>query len=249
MKLKYLFIILLLAGCQKEQKKTQTADLNPIEIPEVAENDGKETEKSPLEIDTIILSDDKNAKISHILANLIEKEVDKDSIVTSKFRLDFYQNKTKVTSSNVAIKHYEKGTEWYGSFGLTDSGDKNSSFIKISSGYPACGYTHDNYLYYLKNNELQLVHQWYSMSDSGWGSWTEFVNDNPVSGKDPEKFYCKTVSFEPADDDSEDSGIVSYSDSISFSLKGNQWKKKLLSAKEKPYFEKKMSFNDFHKQD
>ena len=158
---------MLLAACQKEQKKAETADLNAIEIPETVEKSVQETEKSPLQIDTIMLSDDKNSNISHILANLIEKDIDKDSIVTSKFRLDFYQNKTKVASSNVAIKQYEKGAEWYGSFGLTDSSDKNSSFIKVTSGYPACGYTHDNYLYYLKNNNVELVHEWFSMSDSG----------------------------------------------------------------------------------
>ncbi len=246
MKIQYILIAILFAAYQKEQKKTETADFNSIEIPEVAETNAKETEKLPLHIDTIILSEEKNANVSRILANLMEKEVDKDSIVTSKFRLDFYQNKTKVASSNVEIKQYEKGAEWYGSFGLKDSSDKNSSFIKITSGYPACGYTHDNYLYYLKNNDLQLVHQWYSMSDSGWGSWTEFASDE--TGKDPKNFYCKTVAFEPSDDDSEDSGIVTYSDSISFSLKGDKWKKKLLSAKEKPYFEKKMTFNEFHNQ-
>jgi len=104
----------------------------------------------------------------------------------------------------------------------------------------------DNYLYYFKNNDLQLVHHWQSMSDSGWGSWTEFVSVD--SNTNPKIFYCKTVSFEPGDDDAEDSGILKYSDSISFSLKGNKWKKKLLSAKDKPYFEKKMSFNEFHNQ-
>ena len=104
----------------------------------------------------------------------------------------------------------------------------------------------DNYLYYFKNNDLQLVHHWQSMSDSGWGSWTEFVSVD--SNTNPKIFYCKTVSFEPGDDDAEDSGILKYSDSISFSLKGNQWKKKLLSAKDKPYFEKKMGFDEFHNQ-
>lgn len=144
------------------------------------------------------------------------------------------------------ITGYEKGSEWSGSYGLTPS-EGISSFIKIDFGYPACGYTFENYLYYLKNNNLQLVHEWQSMSDSGWGTWTEFINED--SNKHPELFYCKTVSFEPADDDSEDSGILKYSDSTSFLLKGNHWKKQLLSTKDKPYFEKKMNLNDFYKQD
>ncbi len=247
MKLKYLFIILVFASCQKEQKVAQITDLSHTQIPEIAVPDTKEPEERSLKTDTILLSNEKDAEVTHILANLIDQKADKDSIVTSKFRLDFYQNKNKVASSKVSIKNYEKGSEWSGSNGLTYSSDKNSSFIKIDFGYPACGYTYENYLYYFKKGNLQLVHQWQSMSDSGWGTWTEFMGD--VSGRDPENFYCKIVSYEPTDDDSEDSGIVTYSDSTSFSLKGNHWKKKLLSAKDKPYFEKKMTFNEFHQQD
>lgn len=236
MKIKHLFILMILASCQKEQKIAQTANFNIIEAP-------KAIEESSLRTDTIILSEDKN---EYILVNLTDQKADKDSIVTSKFRLDFYQNKNKVASSKIIIKGYEKGAEWSGSYGLPNSSQNNSSFIKIDFGYPACGYTFENYLYYLKNNDLQLVHQWESMSDSGWGNWTEFLSLE--SKNDPEVFYCKNISFEPEDDDSEDSGILKYSDSISFSLKGNRWKKKLLSAKDKPYFEKKMSFNEFHNQ-
>lgn len=247
MNLKLLFILFILASCQKEQKKSLIADVNSAEAKELPTvTDKPETEENILRKDTIFLSNEKNAEFTHILANLTELKADKDSILTSKFRLDFYQNKTKITSSRITITNYEKGAEWGGSSGLTNASGKNSSFIQIGFGYPACGYTHENYLYYLKNHNLQLVHQWQSMSDSGWGTWTEFVSN--ASGKDPESFYCKTVSFEPGDDSNEDSGIVTYSDSISFLLNGTHWKKKLLSAKDKPYFEKKMSFNEFHNQ-
>ena len=75
----------------------------------------------------------------------------------------------------------------------------------------------------------------------------EFEFGNPSAKANPESFYCKTVSFEP-DDNDENMGIATHSDSIVFRLSGNQWKKQLLSAKDKIYFEKKMSFDDFHKQ-
>ncbi len=247
MKIKHLFFLLILASCHKEQQKSLIADVNSAEAKELPTvTDKAETEENILRTDTIFLSNEKNAQFTHILANLTELKADQDSILTSKFRLDFYQNKTKITSSRITITNYEKGAEWGGSSGLTTASGKNSSFIQIGFGYPACGYTHENYLYYLKNHNLQLVHQWQSMSDSGWGTWTEFVSN--ASEKDPESFYCKTVSFEPGDDSNEDSGIVTYSDSISFLLKGTHWKKKLLSAKDKPYFEKKMSFSEFHNQ-
>ena len=214
-KIKYLFFLVLLVGCQKEQKKNRIADVSSAEVTEIpAIADQTETEENTLRTDTIFLSNEKNAEFTHILANLTELNADKDSILTSKFRLDFYQNKIKIASSRINITNYEKGAEWETSCGLTNASGKNSAFIQIGFGYPACGYTHENYLYYLKNNNLQLVHQWQSMSDSGWGSWTEFASI--TSGKDPESFYCKTVSFEPGNDDNEDSGILTYSDSIRF---------------------------------
>ena len=240
---KHLFILMILASCQKEQKTALTSNFNIIEAPKTIAVNTKAIEESSLRTDTIILSEDKN---EYILVNLTDQKADKDSIVTSKFKLDFYQNKNKVASSKITIEGYEKGSEWSGSYGLPNSSQNNSSFIKIDFGYPACGYAFENYLYYLKNNDLQLVHQWQSMSDSGWGNWTAFLSLE--SKNNLEVFYSKNVSFEPGDDDSEDSGILKYSDSISFSLKGNRWKKKLLSAKDKPYFEKKMSFNEFHNQ-
>jgi hypothetical protein len=243
MKSQVLFILFVLIGCQKpksESQITSTTPENKIQTVNTAE-------EKFLKTDTISISEEgETSKDNYILANLLEQKADKDSIVTSKFRLDFYQNKSKTASSKVTIENYEKGSEWSGSYGFADNtSDKNSSFIKIDFGYAACGYTHENYLFYLKEGNLQLVHQWQSMSDSGWGTWTEFISNK--SEKEPGNFYCKTVSFEPGDDESEDSGIVTYSDSISFSFNGNRWKKQLLSAKDKPYFEKKMSFNEFHK--
>jgi hypothetical protein len=156
--------------------------------------------------------------------------------------LDFYENKEKKASTKVTIDGYQKGSEWGADYGLATATSKNKSFIQITFGYPACGYNQSNYLYHLENKDLQLVYQWDSMTDSGWGSWVEFMTPD---SKDSETFYCKRVSFEP-EDDSDDMGKVTYSDSIVFRLSGNRWKSQLLSAKDKVYFEKKMPFNEFH---
>ncbi|OXA94796.1 hypothetical protein [Flavobacterium hercynium] len=243
----FLFLVLTIVSCQKDQKKTQTKNTLIAENTQIAEVEKKGTEERILHIDTIKISENKNDVVSHVFANLMKQEADKNSIVTSTFRLDFFKGKTKISSSTVAIQYYEKNSEWGGSLGLSNSSTKNSSFIKIETGYPACGYTFSNYLFYLKNNNLQLVHEWEAMSDGGWGIWTEFITDD--LDKDPVKFYCKTVSLEPDDNDTEDSGVLKYSDSTLFSLQGNKWKKKLLSAKEKPYFEKKTTATAFYQQD
>jgi hypothetical protein len=242
MKPQYLFILCILIGCQKPKSESQITSITP-------ENKTQTVVAVPekfLKTDTISITEgDESAANSYILANLVGQKADKDSIVTAKYQLDFYQNKTKTASSKITIKGIEKGSEWGASYGLTSATAKNSSFIQISFGYPACGYMQSNYLYYLKTNDLQLVHQWDSMTDSGWGSWVEF--ENPSAKANPESFYCKTVSFEP-DDNDENMGTVTHSDSIVFRLSGNSYKKELLSAKDKTYFEKKMSFDAFHNQ-
>lgn len=241
MKTQHLFFLFLLISCQKPKSELQIENVIPEKKTETIA-----IKESFLKTDTISISEDEEtSKSSFILAHLLNQKADKDSIVTVKYQLDFYQNKSKVASSKITIKGFEKGSEFYASTGLTKETSKNSPFIQVDFGYPACGYVHQNYLYYIKNTDLQLVHQWEAMSDSGWGSWVEFVN--PTSKKDPESFYCKTISFEPEDDD-ENRGTVSHSDSIVFHLSGNHWKKQLLSAKDKVYFKKKIVFNEFHDQ-
>ncbi|WP_281634273.1 hypothetical protein [Flavobacterium luteolum] len=243
MKIHTLFFLLVLIGCQKTKPTDTTSVAEIIEPQETLEvtNDEK-----IIKTDTVsIYTDGTESSTDYVLAHLVDQQADKDSIVTVKYRLDFYQNKNKTASSKIAIKGFQKGSEWMASYGLTSESSKNSPFIQISLGYPACGYSHDHYLYYLKNKALQLVHQWSTMTDSGWGSWVEI--ENPSTNSDPKSFYCKTVAFVPADEDENvDMGILSHSDSISFELKDSKWKKVLLSAKDKPYFEKKMTFDQFN---
>jgi len=241
MKPQYLFLLSLIISCQKPKPVSQIQTKNP------ASENKTEVAIAPaekfLKTDTIPISNgEENASGNYVLANLLDQKADKDSIVIVKYRLDFYENKVKKASSKVTIEGYQKGSEWGADYGLATATNKNTSFIQVSFGYPACGYSQNNYLYHLKNNDLQLVYQWDSMTDSGWGSWVEFATPNE---KDSESFYCKRVSFEP-DDNDEDMGMVSYSDSIVFRLSGNKWKSQLLSAKDKSYFEKKMPFNEFH---
>ncbi|WET00745.1 hypothetical protein [Flavobacterium sp. YJ01] len=245
MKTPILFSLLLLIGCQK----SKPTDAPPIaEIIEPQETLIIADDEKIIKTDTIgIYTDGTESKTDYILAHLVNQEADQDSIVTVKYRLDFYQNKTKTASSGILIKGFEKGSEWVASYGLNGENAKESPFLQISVGYPACGYSHENYLYYLKNKELQLVHQWSTMSDSGWGNWLEIIN--PEKNSEPKSFYCKTVAFVPADDDNNlDMGVLTYSDSIAFELKGKQWKKNLLSIKDKAYFEKKMTFDQFNSQ-
>ncbi|RUT69654.1 hypothetical protein D0817_13600 [Flavobacterium cupreum] len=240
MKVKYLFVLALLGGCQKEKAITEAASIAPEKKTEVT----LAKEEKFLKTDTVAISEgDETSKNNYILAHLLDQKADKDSIVTQHYQLDFYQDRTKTVSSRVTIEGYQKGSEWGASYGLSSTAVKNSSFIQVSFGYPACGYMQNNYLYYLKNKGLQLVYEWDTMSDSGWGSWVEFTA--PKGKTDTESFYCKRVAFEP-DDDNEDMGTAKHSDSVVFQFKNQRWTKQLLSPADQTYFEKKMSFNAFH---
>ncbi|MEZ0180656.1 hypothetical protein AB9T89_00310 [Flavobacterium oncorhynchi] len=242
MNLKYLLFLLLLISCQKPKPETQLTSTTAE--PKTETTAAKE---HFLKTDTISISEgEENSKTNFILAHLLNQTADKDSIVTSKYRLDFYVNKTKVTDSKISINGVDKGSEWGATYGLNSTASKNSPFVRITFGYPACGYSQNNYLFYLKNSDLQLVHEWDSMLDGGWGSWVEF--DNPNAKSNPESFYCKTVTYFP-EDDNDDMGTVSHYDSIAFRLTGNHWKKQLVSTKDKVYFEKKVSFDEFHKRE
>jgi len=245
MKIKHFIFFLVLAGCQKTKSTsaTSTAKINESQETLAVSNDEK-----IIKTDTISIDAKEVGSSDYILANLVDQQLDKDSIATATFRLDFYQNKSKTATSKIVIKGFQKGSEWMASYGLTSDNSKNSPFIQIAVGYPACGYAQENYLYYLKNKELQQIHQWVSMTDSGWGNWVEILNSSTEPDTKTFNFYCKTVSFEPDDNGPEDSGILKYSDSTSFSLEGNHWKKKLLSVKDKSYFEKKMTFDEYQNQ-
>ncbi|KUJ61142.1 hypothetical protein AR687_14515 [Flavobacteriaceae bacterium CRH] len=244
MKIQAIIFLSLLISCQKPKTVSQIQTEKPNAKNTTETIVSKETF---LKTDTISISDDgETSKDNYILVNLLDQKVDKDSMVVAKFRLDFYLNKIKTSDSKITITGIEKGSEWGAIFGLGTESIKSSPFIQVTFGYPACGYMQSNYLYYAKNNDLQLVHEWNSMSDSGWGNWVKF--ENPTSKTNPESFYCKTVAFDP-DDNDENMGTVTYSDSIVFRLSGNRWKSQLLTAKDKNYFEKKISFNDFHKQE
>ena len=84
-----------------------------------------------------------------------------------------------------------------------------------------------------------MIHQWQSMSDSGWGTWGQILPGNSTN------FYFRTESFSPKDD-SEDLGVAEYSDSIHFELKSNVWQKTLETKKGEIYRTKEVDFNAFH---
>lgn len=227
-----LFTLFLLAACKKETNlQNQNGNTNTLTVIQ------KTNEPKTVAPDTIFFSDDNfKKKDEFVLATLLDQKYQKDSLCIASFKLDFIKDRTLVYSHNIQIEGMDKGSVWSGNFELDSI---SSPLRKLSFGYGACGYMQYHYLFYINDKSADLVHQWESMSDSGWGTWGKIVSGVP------QNFYFRTESFSP-DDDNEEMGIAEYSDSTHFELKNNKWDRILLTKKDKIYRSKKVSFNQFH---
>ncbi len=224
------FLLIALVSCQKEIKKQfSIAPKTDINL---------QFKKEDL-VDTIFFSDDENSKYEDFaVANLIDKEYNKDSICLATFRLFFIKNNKIIYSYKIQINGFDEGSDW----GEGQDLDTISGALKtISVGYPACGYTWNHYLFDVSKNNSSLVYEWYSNSDSGWGTYTKFIAGNNKN------FYCRTVSFSPKDDNEDDIGIEEYLDSIKFEKINGKWVKKRITPKDSVYRKTEKSFDNFHK--
>ena len=192
-----------------------------------------------LRTDTIFFNySKKSLKDRYVVINFISKENKKDSISVSRYNLCFFTNQSNIFNYELMIKGLEDGVEWTGSYELDT---ELSELATITIGYPACGYTQQNYLFSLKKDRPQFLFNWQSMSDSGWGTYGNITGKN-------DNFFFKTISFWPDEEDAsnEDMGIVEYSDSIEFNFKNNNWIKEHKSIKDSVYRKRKVSFEKFH---
>ena len=229
-----IFSVLILISCKDEKQR-----LGEIEA-EVKSLDAKA--KSTL-IDTVFFSEKEQLKWNDFaLIYILDKKYDKDSVYTANFKIDFKNGDRLIGSSAFRVRGVDQNEEWSAGLEL----DSVASPLKrLDYGYPACGYTQYHFLFYVDGKNTKLVHEWNSGSDSGWGTFSGIV-----SGK-PEDFYFRTESFLPDEDENggEEMGINEFSDSIHFKLENKKWKKTYLTPKGKVYRRRKLTFNQYNKQD
>lgn len=226
-----LCLLFVFVGCKKELISEKKQAITPRII------------SKPIQIlktDTIHFSYKSDVKDDYAIIHLLEEKYTKDSLCTSKFRIDFIQKKSKIFSDLVTIKGVEKESNW---FGMYEMDTIYSPFKRLSFGYPACGYTQDNFLYYIDNKESAKIHTWLSVGDGGWFNDVEFF---PISKT---KFACRTASFWSDDSELENNetdeeyGILEHSDSIVFDFQNGKWQKSFKTPKEKVYRKKRMSYD------
>jgi hypothetical protein len=227
-----LFIFLSFFSCKKDEKEN-LVQTKRQEIPSLISS-------NLLAIDTVFFLDNTKTRLEdYALVHLQSKTYGRDSICSAKFLLEFYQKNKMIYSTPLFIKGIDKESEWYGQLEL----DSVASPLRtITLGYPACGYIHDNFLYYIKEKQSQFLFHWNSMSDGEWGSWGEITSGTA------EDFYYRHITFGGGeeDDNNESIGIAEYSDSIHFKKANNHWTIKYLTPKDKVYRQKKQSYTEFN---
>ncbi|MEN9929396.1 MAG: hypothetical protein RLZZ231_1317 [Bacteroidota bacterium] len=235
--MKQLFLLLILLFILQGCKKAPIAANSSQPMLQTKEKSG-----TALKTDTLYFSypSDDKPQDDFAIIKLMDEKFTKDSMCTSKFRIEFIQKKRILFSDWITIKGIVKGSEWYGS---NEMDSINSPYKRLSFGYPACGYSQDNYLYYIEGSSSSKVHTWLSVGDGGWFNDVAFF---PLSTT---TFACRTASFWPEEvapenqETDEEFGILEHSDSIVFSLQNNTWHKSFKTPKGKVYRKKRMSYD------
>lgn len=232
-------LLIFCIGCKKEQPvSTETSSSKTNSVSTIISHSSENAKKQ--KIDTVFFTYDENTKRNdYALVSVLDRIYNQDSISSATFKIDFISKKQLVYSHQLKIKNIDNGAEWYGNLELDSI---NSPLKTITLGYPACGYTQYEFLFYINpKSKSNLIHHWETVSDGGWGTWSQII-----AGK-PEDFICRTESFSPKEDETEDLGIAEYSDSIQFKFVDNQWKQIYKTPKGKIYRSKILSFDAFHK--
>ncbi len=227
-----LFVLLSIFSCKKDINEDSVHTKNQVISSLISPHQ--------LTTDTVFFSYDPKTRFEdYALVHLKSKTYGKDSNCSAKFQLEFFQKRRLIYSAPLSIKGIDKESEWYGKLEL----DSVASPLRtITLGYPACGYIHDNYLYYIKENQSQFLFHWNSMSDGEWGSWGEIITGTA------DDFYYRHITFGGGgeEDNDESIGIAEYSDSIHFKKTNNHWALKYLTPKDKVYRQSKQSYEAFN---
>ncbi|THD32732.1 hypothetical protein [uncultured Flavobacterium sp.] len=245
--MKYILIVLFLLCVSCTDKKEETAEVaTSSEVEVIPTNESAFINKDSLLLDSKGISADK------IVITEIKRSYDKDSIGTAFFEIGFFKNNKAIyTYPTKIVFGMDEGAEWnINQEFMSDSENENidTRFIHCNYGIAACGYTHNHFLFFLDEKGVQLVTQWDSMWDGGYGVDQRFEPD--FKTKPMRSFFARTidVSSDETVNDSIERVEVSYTDSVRYNFENGKWKKIQLTQKGKIYRKENFTFEEYYKQ-
>ncbi len=240
-----LLISICLFSCKKEVEQPK-ATSNPLKDATKIRINGNET---ILKKETFKLEKLATLKIvNKLVVSLLLKETSKDGLEMAFYKLEFYNKETLVKSFETSIALDDEEGEW----NINETAfEENNKFIEISYGYPACGYTQTNFLFFIDKSNCQLVAKNESMADGGYGTWTSYApifKENVFSSFTSKIVQIESDDSKPYNENNEDL-IINYSDSIVYTQESNIWVGKKITPKGKIYRKESTLFNNYYKQD
>jgi hypothetical protein len=206
-----------------------------------------------LKIDTLVFDKLKKQKIADkVLAVTLEKSFSKDSIEINSCRLDFFLKNKLIQSIPINTYASSEDPMWslYEDF-FTNIKSKKSDhrFFEISYGVAACGFVQSNFLFFVANNEFQLVCKSDSVVDGPYGDGLVF--EPYFVGDEVLYFSSKRVVVDsdeskPFNDEDENLVIV-FSDSTIYKLNHGKWSGEVKTTVGKAYRKEYKTFNQLYK--
>ncbi|WP_162126742.1 hypothetical protein [Flavobacterium phycosphaerae] len=249
-KLFLLALIPFLFSCKEETKEV----IPPTKRREIVATDPSSSYEIKKTLDSVLPFE--NLKTLRILDKVVittvKKTVAKDSSETALLRFDFYNKIGIVQIVSAKLWTEGEGGEWYLSENALDtekSGKKDNRFFELSYGFPACGYIHTHFLFFMDNNKLQLVTTYESMVDGEYGHWTQFEpqfsDDKLVSFTSVEV----TVGADDSKPESDENLVRTFSDSIEYTFNAERWTAKRITPKGKEYRTEIKTFKELYPQE
>ncbi len=245
--MKIIILASLVALLCCSDKKSVAADA----IYMTSESSSKETILPKTKTDTFNL-ESPGKLFDSVLVSLIKKERRKDGDSTGFYRIDFISGQQLQHTYTLKIDFDMEGRQWslYENFMQEPKTKANDPrFLNLSNGYPACGYGHDNFLFFVNNGKIAVVDTWQSVFDGGFGSDRTFIPT--YKGNVVTSFSGYDVEIDQAENSTDSLEILQfrYKDSVRFDFKSGNWKKKRLTPKGKVYRTEQRPFDEYYKQE
>lgn len=194
-----------------------------------------------LKIDTLVFEKLKTLNIADkVLAVALKKTYSKDSVEITSCRLDFYFKNKLLKCIPVDFYISSEGSIWSlyeNTFTNAKSKKTDNRFFEISCGVPACGYGQYGFLFFVENNDFQLVSKYVSVGDGPYSDYFAFepyfVDDN-VLYFTSKRVVVSSDESKPYNEDNEDF-VITFSDSTVYTLNHGKWSGKLKTPKDKPF--------------